>query len=161
MLISLLFGLGIFAVDRIVKLWVVNSFALGEVRAFLPGLLQFRYVQNTGMAFGFLTGHQWIFLVLTPLILGVLGVLIAKGMFPCPVQRLAIVAVMAGGFGNWVDRLVYGAVIDMFEPTFMRFAVFNVADIFIVVGGITFAVAYIVDEWRKEKCGAQAESRDE
>ncbi|MCL2568997.1 MAG: signal peptidase II [Oscillospiraceae bacterium] len=151
MLISLLFGFGIFAADRVVKLWIVNNFALGEVRAFIPGVLRLHYVQNTGMAFGFLAEHPWIFLVLTPLIFGVLGVLIAKNLFPCPVQRLAIVAVMAGGLGNWVDRLVYGAVIDMFEPTFMRFAVFNVADIFIVLGGIAFVIAFILDERRKEK----------
>jgi len=163
MLISLLLGFGIFAVDRVVKLWVVNSFALGEVRAFLPGVLQLRYVQNTGMAFGFLAEHPWIFLVLTPLILGALGVLVAKNMFPCPVQRFAIVAIMAGGLGNWVDRLVYGAVIDMFEPTFMRFAVFNVADMFIVVGGIVFVIAFTLDERGKtqEKQKAQTEHGDE
>ena len=148
---SLIFGLGILLLDRFVKVYVLHAFALGEVRPFIPGLLQLRYTQNTGMAFGFLGGFQWIPLVLTPLILVFLGWLLVRDSFPCPVQRLSMVSVMAGGFGNWADRLLYGFVVDMFEPTFVRFAVFNVADIFITMGVFVFIVAYLQAEWRAQQ----------
>ena len=151
MKIGVLLGLLIFLIDRLVKILILNNFALGEVRSFLPGLLQLTYARNTGMAFGFLGGHQWIPLVLTPLILVGLGILLVKKMFPCQICRLALVAVMAGGLGNWVDRIAYGYVVDMFEFTFIRFAVFNVADIFITVGGIVFLVAYFSSEMRAMK----------
>ena len=43
-----------------------------------------------------------------------------------------LAAVWAGGVGNAIDRVVHGYVVDMFEVEFINFAVFNVADIFIV-----------------------------
>ena len=163
MKVSVIFGLLVFLIDRVVKILILNNFALGETRSFLPGILQLTYTRNTGMAFGFLGGHQWIPLVLTPLILIGLGILLAKKMFPCRVCRLGLVALMAGGFGNWVDRIAYGYVVDMFEFTFIRFAVFNVADIFITVGGIVFLVAYFLSETRamKEKGTESAEESSE
>ena len=151
MLISLLLALGIFISDRLLKIYIIENFALRETREFIPGVLQLTHYQNTGMAFSILQNHQWVFIVFTPLLLLVLGVLLFRGAFPCKVQRLGLVALMAGGFGNWVDRLLYGFVVDMFEPVLIRFAIFNIADIFITLGGITFLVASVVHEWKKEK----------
>jgi len=158
-----LIGLVAFLADRAFKMFIMQNFYLGETRSFIPGLLQFNYVQNTGVAFGFLANHQWVPLVLTPLTLAALVIFLARNKFPCLVQRLALVCVMAGGLGNWVDRLLYGFVVDMIEPTFVRFAVFNIADIFITVGGITFVVAYAVSEWRatQGKCEEETGASDE
>jgi len=150
MVLTLLVGLGIFLADRLLKMYVLHAAdaLTNEAVTLIPGVLQLTYTENTGMAFGFLASYQWIPLVITPLILGGLGVLLAKNKFPCRVQRLALVCVMAGGVGNWVDRLLYGFVVDMLEPIFIRFAVFNLADVFITVGGFVFVVAYVVSEWQ-------------
>ena len=43
-----------------------------------------------------------------------------------------------------------GFVVDMFNVLFMRFAVFNVADIFVVVGGIATALYYLFLEQKLE-----------
>jgi len=145
-----LFAIGAFALDRIVKMWVLANFTLGEVRPFIPGLVQFRYTRNTGMAFSFLADHQWVFLIFVPLVLIGLGIALKKGAFPCPWQQLGLIAAMTGGLGNWVDRILYGSVVDMFEFTFVRFAIFNVADIFITCGAILFFVAYLIGEHRKK-----------
>ena len=61
--------------------------------------------------------------------------------------------VLAGAAGNLIDRCLYGYVVDMFEVQFMRFAIFNVADIFVVVGGILFCVYYLFlhDKLKEEK----------
>jgi len=45
--------------------------------------------------------------------------------------------------GNLIDRAFRGFVVDMFEPLFIRFAVFNVADICVVVGGIAAGAYYL------------------
>jgi len=161
MIASILVALVVFFTDRVVKMYILENFALGEVRNFLPGVLQLTYHQNTGMAFSMLQNHQWVPLLLVPVILLVLGVVLARGMFPCVVQRLSLVALMAGGFGNWLDRILYGFVVDMFEPVFIRFAIFNVADIFIVLGGITFIVAYMLGDRKQEKSKKTSESADE
>jgi len=45
--------------------------------------------------------------------------------------------------GNLIDRAFRGFVVDMFEPLFIRFAVFNVADICVVVGGFAAGAYYL------------------
>jgi len=160
---TFLFGLGVFLLDRVAKIAVLNHFTLGEARPFIPGIMQLRYIQNTGMAFGFLGDHQWISILLTPVIIAVLLVLLARNVFPCPLCQLTLGGIMAGGLGNWTDRLVYGFVVDMFEFTFFRFAVFNVADIFITVGAVVLIIAYALSEWRadRQRRLKAAESSDE
>jgi len=160
-MVLLLFGLGVFLADRVLKIFILNNFVLGETQGFIPGVLQLTYIQNTGMAFGFLRDHQWIPMVLTPLLLlGVLFVLFRKQLFPNLVCRLALAGIFAGGLGNWVDRLLYGFVVDMFEFTFVRFAVFNLADVFITVGGTVFIVVYAVTEWRAERKKVETEQAE-
>ena len=43
-------------------------------------------------------------------------------------------------YGRNFTRDVYKRQVDMFEPTFIRFAIFNVADICLTIGGILLAV---------------------
>ena len=45
--------------------------------------------------------------------------------------------------GNLIDRALRGFVVDMFNVLFMRFAVFNVADVCVVVGGIAAGAYYL------------------
>ena len=47
--------------------------------------------------------------------------------------------VIAGGFGNFIDRIRQGFVVDMFQLDFINFAIFNVADMY-----LTFGVAILL-----------------
>jgi len=55
-----------------------------------------------------------------------------------PVMGTALV--MAGAVGNTVDRIMQGAVVDMFDFRLINFPIFNVADIGITVGTMLFLV---------------------
>ena len=69
-------------------------------------------------------------------------------------ERWCVVAVFAGGLGNMIDRIRLGYVVDMIEVEFMRFAVFNVADIFITCACILLMVHLILFNktfWKEEK----------
>ena len=59
------------------------------------------------------------------------------------VGRWSVVLVLAGAVGNCIDRILSGYVVDMFNFLFVRFAVFNLADVFIVVAGITLCLHVI------------------
>ena len=59
------------------------------------------------------------------------------------VGRWSVVLVLAGAIGNCIDRILSGYVVDMFNFLFVRFAVFNLADIFIVVAGIALCLHVI------------------
>ena len=58
-----------------------------------------------------------------------------------------------GGIGNAIDRVVAGKVTDFFATTFMDFAVFNVADIFITCGVV---VAFVLwTRWDRAREAAE------
>ncbi len=42
--------------------------------------------------------------------------------------------IIAGGLGNIIDRIRLGYVVDFIDFRLINYAIFNVADIFIVVG---------------------------
>ena len=64
--------------------------------------------------------------------------------------RAGLWLIAGGGLGNLYDRLVYGYVIDFIEFSFIRFPVFNPADIFICVGAALMLLDTIVSEARKK-----------
>ncbi len=131
------------AVDQIVKYWVMTNIAFGEHVPFIPYLLDLTYVTNTGAAFSIFSEHTWA-LALTSLVMSVvLALALWKGLFKHPFGKLTLTLLLAGAVGNLIDRAFRGFVVDMFNVLFMHFAVFNVADICVVVGGIAAGVYYL------------------
>ena len=49
--------------------------------------------------------------------------------------RWSLVLIAAGALGNAIDRVAHGFVVDLFDFRLIHFPVFNVADIFICIGG--------------------------
>ena len=156
----IIFVLVIILGDQLLKWYIVNNFALGETAPLIPGLIQLTYFQNTGVAFGFLRDQQWIPMVLNPIVIIGLCLLMVRGLISGKVQRWAMTAVIGGALGNLIDRFVYGFVVDMFDFLFVRFAIFNIADIFITLGGITFLIAYLIDELRANRAKVAVEGKD-
>ena len=129
------------ALDQLVKYLVSTNIPLGGSVPFLPYIMDLTYVQNTGCAFSLLEEHTWLLTLVSAVMSVVLGVALAKGFFKHPLGKITLSLLLAGAVGNLIDRAVCGYVVDMFRTLFMEFAVFNVADICVVVGGIA-AVAY-------------------
>ena len=51
--------------DQLVKAYVVQNIALGEVKTWIPNLVSLTYLQNRGAAFSMLQDQQWFFAVIT------------------------------------------------------------------------------------------------
>lgn len=137
------------ALDQLVKYLVKANIPLGTQEEFIPHVLGLTHIHNTGAAFSMLSGARWFFVVLTVVfVIFALWVLYAKKITH-PMGRWTLVLIIAGAVGNLIDRALYGYVVDMFEVLFMHFAIFNVADIFVVVGGILFCIYYgfLHDKW--------------
>ncbi len=142
------------AVDQIVKYLVKTNIPLGGHVDFIPHVLGLSHIHNAGAAFSMLTGARWFFVVLTvAFLIFALWVLYARKITH-PMGRWTLVMVIAGACGNLIDRAIFGYVVDMFEVLFMNFAIFNVADIYVVVGGILFCVYYA---FLHDKCTAKKE----
>ena len=128
------------ALDQLVKFLVRANIPLGGSVPFLPCLMDLTYVQTTGAAFSLFTGHTWALGLVSLAVSAALAVGLAKPVFRHPFGRCALAVVLAGAVGNLIDRFAFGFVTDMFRTLFIRFAVFNVADICVVAGGIALCV---------------------
>ena len=137
--------------DQLVKFLVRAYIPLGGDVPFLPHVLQLTYVQNTGAAFSILSRHTWVLALVSLAASVFLAVLLIKKVFPHPFAMFCLSLVLAGAIGNLIDRVLLGFVTDMFETLFMDFAVFNVADICVVCGGIAFCAYYLLCHGKEER----------
>lgn len=126
--------------DQIVKVLVRSNLALGEMVPFIPHLLDLIYVQNTGAAFSLFSEHTWLLTVISAVMAVLLAAAMVKKFFRHPAGQMILAVILAGAVGNLIDRAIFGYVTDMFATSFMNFAVFNVADICVVLGGIALCV---------------------
>ncbi len=124
------------ALDQLVKYLVMTNIPPEGHVPFIPYLLELTYVTNTGAAFSIFSEHTWVLALVSLVMSVVLALALWKNFFRHPFGKLALTLLLAGAVGNLIDRAFRGFVVDMFNVLFMRFAVFNVADICVVVGGI-------------------------
>ena len=119
--------------DRIVKGVVTSSFDVGGTVSVVGDFFHITYVQNRGIAFSMLEGHESLIVVATAALLAaaLIYILVFRRKYP-PLFNTGVALVCGGGLSNVIDRICYGYVVDMFD--FGRFPVFNVADICICVG---------------------------
>lgn len=139
--------------DQLFKRWITITLAAGErvaERAVIPGIIKLTYVPNDGAAFSILSGQRWLLAALMFVCIVILVAILLRyneGFW----GTLGLAAVLGGSLGNFIDRVYLGYVVDMFELEFMNFAIFNIADIFITLGGITFCVFFVIASIRASR----------
>ena len=158
-------ALCLLALDQGTKWLVIRNLAVGESWAPIPALsniFTITHVQNTGVAFGQLTGLGWLFMLVN------LAVLIAIFLYypriPAGYWQLRIAAslILAGDLGNVTDRLrtafhaaadagsLWAALPSAYVTDFFDikvWPVWNVADMCTVAGTVILAWTL----WRAEK----------
>lgn len=133
-----------FSLDQLTKRWVLSNIPAGSRRPFIPGMLDLFHVQNDGAAFSIGSGRPLFFAALTAVVvLGMVYAVMCEKNLPLPL--IAILGLVAGGgIGNGLERVAHGSVTDFLATTFMNFAIFNVADIFVTCGIIAACVYWFV-----------------
>lgn len=141
-------GILVVILDQAVKFWVQNTLFGSDIVKFIPGVVSLVNVHNSGAAFGILSGsNARIYFIIVTGIFALLVVLaLATNFVTGRLARWSLVMVAAGGIGNMIDRILYGYVQDMFKVELFNFAIFNVADIFITVFAILFALCMIFEK---------------
>ena len=130
--------------DQLTKWLAVLGLKGAETAVLLPKVLGFTYVENRGAAFGILQGQRWLFLIFTGIVMAAILALLLFGKFRrFPVFNISATLIVAGGFGNFIDRLIHGYVVDFIEVLFFDFPVFNVADCFVVVGSVLLLIFFL------------------
>lgn len=131
--------------DQGLKYWVTLNIPLdtGHV-TLIPGVLELTNIHNNGAAFSILQhAPHWIFVIFTLVFAAIAVFCLRRNVVHGKIGRWSVVLVLAGAVGNCIDRILSGYVVDMFNFLFVRFAVFNLADIFIVVAGIALCLHVI------------------
>ena len=136
--------------DQLFKKWIITNIELFGEMELLPGIVHLTHVHNTGAAFSIMSDMRWILAAISLIAAIVIIIYIFKSKIG-PLGKVAAAAVLGGDVGNLIDRALLGYVEDMFELEFMNYAIFNVADCFIVVGGIVFVICYMVWTIRLER----------
>lgn len=140
-------------IDEITKYWADSVLRLTGPQGLIPGILGLKYAQNTGAAFSAFSGATiGLSLVSLAVCAGIVIFIIRKPMW-WPVA-LSLSVILAGGAGNLIDRLFRGYVVDFFEVLFIRFAIFNVADVYITTGAAFLIILLL---FGGEKVGRMAD----
>ena len=138
-------------IDQAVKLWAVDVLQPVGILPLIPHVVELRFVLNQGMAFSLLSGKQLFLIVATSAAL----LLVASQLFfrsrGNRLQQAAMILVLGGGIGNLIDRVLNGEVVDYINLLFMRFAVFNFADICVCVGVALWVLEILLEEFRTPK----------
>ena len=149
-----------FSLDQLTKRWVLSNIPAGSRRPFIPGVLDLFHVQNDGAAFSIGSGRPLFFAALTAVVvLGMMYIVMREKNLPYPL--IAILGLVAGGgIGNGLERVAHGSVTDFLATTFMNFAIFNVADIFVTCGIIAACIYWFVWD-SKRRSGKNGEDASE
>ncbi|AGU83235.1 MULTISPECIES: signal peptidase II [Streptococcus] len=134
------------ALDQWVKFEIVKNIQLGGVKPFIPKILSLTYLRNTGAAFSILENQQWLFAVITLVVIGAAIWYLSKHIKGSVWLLSALSLIIAGGIGNFIDRMRQGFVVDMFQLDFINFAIFNVADSYLTIGVLVLIVMMLKEE---------------
>lgn len=131
--------------DQLLKNWVENTVKLNKIHPLVPDFIALTNLHNRGAAWSILIGQQTFFIVITIIAIVVIGFL----MFRCRhnvFEMVSLCFILAGTIGNFIDRLIHGYVIDMFELLPINFPVFNIADSCLTIGVLLLAIAILREE---------------
>jgi len=129
-------------IDQITKYFTITCLKDNSAFVIIKGVLEFRYVENRGAAFGIFQGAIPYFIITTFVLLAIIIIAYIRlpktqKMFPL---RLLCVLIAAGGIGNLIDRIFRGFVVDMIYFKLIDFPVFNVADCYVTVSEILLII---------------------
>jgi signal peptidase II len=127
-----IFAAFIFAVDQLTKALVKMHMAPNQSIPVIDNILHLTYVQNTGAAFSLLKGRVFFFVVVSFAVIAVIVYYLIRLPKEKKLFKFTLALVLGGAFGNLVDRLRFGYVVDFID--FRIWPVFNVADSAVVIG---------------------------
>lgn len=160
-LLMLIAGVSL-VLDQWTKILVLSHFQYGETYPIIQDIFHFTYVRNPGAAFGIFRDfpelfRKIFFLSLPPIamlvILNILRTVEETDLW----QIFALSMIFGGAFGNYIDRIRFGYVVDFLDFHYKNvwsYPAFNIADSCIVSGiGILLVLMFVRD--RKNKNGTQ------
>ena len=129
-------------IDRISKILVEKYLVVNVRNNIIPNFFDLTYSKNEGAAFSILYGKNMLLLIISIVAIFIIYYLINKKQKISKFDIISYGLLLGGIIGNFLDRLVYGYVIDFLDFKILgaRFAIFNIADAAIVIGAILIII---------------------
>mgnify|MGYP002627016458 CR=1 FL=1 len=133
------------AIDQISKYYATLYLKGREAFSVIDGVLELKYLENQGAAFGMLQNQKYFFIFVAVVILLAIGYV----LFCLPAQKkyrlmqALLVLIAAGAIGNMIDRLRQNYVVDFIYAVIIRFPIFNFADICVTVSTFLLIFAFL------------------
>ena len=141
-----IYTLIVLIIDFISKLLVCHYLFTNESIILINNFLSITYVKNAGAAWSIFDDKSFVVLILSGII--ILGIIcyIVKEKPSHNLEKIAYSFILGGAIGNFIDRIVYGYVIDFIDINILgyNYPIFNLADVFIVIG----VVLLVIFTWR-------------
>ena len=142
LLVGFIFLVICFALDRLSKIYILNILNNeGQVDFYINQFLNIYLVWNTGIGFGLFASEDQLFYNIFTAIIVIINLAILYFAFiESKIKSLFLMIILGGSLGNLFDRLYYRAVPDFIDLHYDNFHwfTFNVADIFITLGIMTY-----------------------
>lgn len=150
-LLNVIFMILLIVLDQYTKLLAVGHLKDQNAYVIWDKVLEFRYLENRGAAFGMLQNQILFFIFMAVIILLAITFVLLK----TPLEKkycymhIFLVLIAAGAIGNLIDRLRFGYVVDFIYFVLIDFPIFNVADIYVTVGTALLAL-FILFYYKEE-----------
>ena len=161
-IIQILLFIILLVIDRLTKYWAVQVLKAKTSIVLIPNILEFRYLENKGAAFGFLQNQQWLFYIITAIVLAVIVYFwirifrLSKSYITIEPEKFhkktfmdrsflnyILVFLAAGAVGNLIDRIAHTYVVDFIYFKLINFPIFNFADICVSLSAVILVVFFI------------------
>lgn len=134
------------ALDQLTKYLAIRFLMNQSSLVLIPGVLEFSYLENRGMAFGLFQGRIPFFLIICVIFFAV-GIYFLMKMPKTKYYRplgILIYVLLAGALGNFIDRVFRGYVVDFIYISLIHFPTFNLADIYVTCGAALLLIFVFV-----------------
>jgi len=148
--LSFIVSILIVVADQLTKYLAVEFLMDKRPIVLINNLIELHFVKNYGAAFGIMQNKRWFFIVITLIVLMAIIIFIIKNNYILhKLTKIALGSLLGGATGNLIDRIRLSYVVDFIKVDLGRlydFPVFNIADIFIVVGTILLVLLILFDK---------------
>lgn len=139
------------AFDQLTKYWAILYLKGKSSIPIISNVFSLHYLENRGAAFGVFQNQKYMFIIITSI--AIVLFLLLYWNFPrekkfAPLRILGIF-IIAGAFGNLIDRIRLDYVIDFFYFELIDFPIFNMADIYVTVS--VFCLLFLLLLYYKEE----------
>jgi len=145
----LLISVGVVGLDQLTK-WIFY----GKSYSLLGDFLWIESSFNKGAAFSMMAGAIWLFIIVSVASSAfIIYFILSKKFGLTKFCKISLALILGGAVGNLIDRIALGGVRDFIYFKSINFAIFNIADSFVTIGGILLVVSLIilfVKKYKKE-----------